>query len=59
MIAAGIVPVGVDVQPPDFALLAASYGYAHRLIENPESLRAALLEFARRRQVVMLEIAAD
>jgi acetolactate synthase I/II/III large subunit len=59
MIAAGIVPVGVDVQPPDFALLAASYGYAHRLIENPESLREALSEFARRRQVVMLEIAAD
>jgi acetolactate synthase I/II/III large subunit len=59
MITAGIVPVGVDVQPPDFALLAASYGYAHRLIENPESLRAALLEFGRRRQVVMLEIAAD
>jgi acetolactate synthase-1/2/3 large subunit len=59
MITAGIVPTGVDVQPPDFALLAASYGYPHRLIETPESLREALSDFARRRQVVMLEIAAD
>ena len=59
MIAAGMVPAGVDVQPPDFALLAASYGYRHRLIETPAALSDALLDFARRRQVVMLEIAAD
>ena len=59
MIAAGIAPAGVDVQPPDFALLAASYGYRHRLIETPASLSDALSDFARRRQVVMLEIAAD
>jgi acetolactate synthase I/II/III large subunit len=59
MIAAGIVPAGVDVQPPDFALLAAAYGYRHRLIETPAALDEALRDFARRRQVVMLEIAAD
>jgi len=59
MIATGIVPAGVDVQPPDFALLAAAYGYRHRLIETPATLGEALREFARRRQVVMLEIAAD
>ena len=59
MIAAGIVPAGVDVQPPDFALLAAAYGYRHRLIETPGGLSEALLDFGRRRQVVMLEIAAD
>jgi acetolactate synthase-1/2/3 large subunit len=59
MIAVGIQPRGVDVAPPDFALLAAAYGYAHRLIETPEALRDALLEFGRRRQVIVLEIAAD
>ena len=59
MIAAGIRPEGVDVRPPDFALLAAAYGYAHRLIETPEALGDALRDFGRRRQVVVLEIAAD
>jgi acetolactate synthase-1/2/3 large subunit len=59
MKAAGIRPEGVDVQPPDFALLAAAYGYAHRLIETAEALGDALRDFARRRQVVVLELAAD
>jgi acetolactate synthase-1/2/3 large subunit len=59
MIALGIRPEGVDVQPPDFALLAAAYGYAHRLIETPEALGEALRDFGRRRQVIVLEIAAD
>jgi acetolactate synthase I/II/III large subunit len=59
MIALGIRPEGVDVLPPDFALLAAAYGYAHRLIESPAALAEALRDFARRRQVVVLEIAAD
>jgi acetolactate synthase I/II/III large subunit len=59
MIAVGIRPEGVDVQPPDFALLSAAYGYAHRLIETPEALGDALREFGRRRQVIVLEIAAD
>ena len=59
MIAVGIRPEGVDVQPPDFALLAAAYGYAHRLIETPEALADALRDFGRRRQVIVLEIAAD
>jgi acetolactate synthase-1/2/3 large subunit len=59
MQAVGIRPQGVDVQPPDFALLAAAYGYRHRLIENAEALGEALRDFGRRRQVLMLEIAAD
>jgi acetolactate synthase-1/2/3 large subunit len=59
MMAAGIRPTGVDVQPPDFALLAAAYGYTHRLIETPEALAEALAQFGRRRQVILLEIAAD
>jgi acetolactate synthase-1/2/3 large subunit len=59
MIALGIRPEGVDVLPPDFALLAAAYGYAHRLIETPAALDAALRDFGRRRQIVVLEIAAD
>jgi acetolactate synthase I/II/III large subunit len=59
MVAAGIRPEGVDVRPPDLALLAAAYGYPHRLIETPEALGAALRDFGQRRQVVVLEIAAD
>jgi len=59
MLAAGIHPAGVDVQPPDFALLAAAYGYSHRLIESPEALADALAQFGRQRQILMLEIAAD
>jgi acetolactate synthase I/II/III large subunit len=59
MSAVGIRPEGVDVPPPNFALLSAAYGYAHRLIETPAALGAALREFAGRRQVLVLEIAAD
>jgi acetolactate synthase I/II/III large subunit len=59
MLAVGIRPEGVDVQPPDFALLAAAYGYTHRLIETAESLGDALRAFGRRRQIVVLELAAD
>jgi len=59
MLAVGIRPQGVDVQPPDFALLAAAYGYAHRLIETAEALGDALREFGRRRQIIVLELAAD
>jgi acetolactate synthase-1/2/3 large subunit len=55
----GIHPEGVDVQPPDFALLAAAYGYTHRLIETAAALGDALRDFGRRRQVLVLEIAAD
>jgi len=59
MLAVGIRPEGVDVRPPDFALLAAAYGYSHRLIETAEALGDALRDFGRRRQIIMLEIAAD
>jgi len=59
MLAVGIRPEGVDVRPPDFALLAAAYGYTHRLIETAEALGDALRDFGRRRQIIMLEIAAD
>jgi acetolactate synthase I/II/III large subunit len=59
MLAVGIRAQGVDVQPPDFALLAAAYGYAHRLIETAEALGDALREFGRRRQIIVLELAAD
>lgn len=58
MLAVGIEPEGVDVRPPDFALLARAYGYAHIRIDSLESLRQALREFALRRQVVMLEVEA-
>jgi acetolactate synthase-1/2/3 large subunit len=59
MIAAQIQPAGVDVQPPDFALLSAAYGYRHRLIESAAAFEAALREFAGRRQVMVLELASD
>jgi acetolactate synthase I/II/III large subunit len=58
MLAVDIEPEGVDVRPPDFALLARAYGYAHMKIDSLESLQAALDDFALRRQVVMLEVEA-
>jgi acetolactate synthase-1/2/3 large subunit len=59
MLAVGIEPEGVDVRPPDFAHIAAAYGYPHRKITSRGALEEALREFGRRRQVVVLEIAAD
>jgi acetolactate synthase-1/2/3 large subunit len=58
MLAVDIEPEGVDVQPPDFALLARAYGYPHCKIDSLDSLRDALRDFALRRQVVMLEVEA-
>jgi acetolactate synthase-1/2/3 large subunit len=58
MLAVDIEPEGVDVQPPDFALLARAYGYPHIRIDSLESLQAALRDFALRRQIVMLEVEA-
>jgi acetolactate synthase-1/2/3 large subunit len=59
MLAVGIEPEGVDVQPPDFAAIARAYGYAHRLIDTLESLERALGDFVARRQVVLLEVRAE
>jgi acetolactate synthase-1/2/3 large subunit len=59
MLAVGIEPEGVDVRPPDFAHIAAAYGHPHRKINSRAALAEALREFGRRRQVVILEIAAD
>jgi acetolactate synthase-1/2/3 large subunit len=59
MLAVGIEPEGVDVRPPDFALLARAYDYAHKKIDSLESLQDALRDFALRRQVVMLEVEAS
>ncbi|HKC17938.1 MAG TPA: 5-guanidino-2-oxopentanoate decarboxylase [Steroidobacteraceae bacterium] len=59
MVAAGIEPSGVEVVPPDFALLARAYGYAHRRIGSLSALRKACRSFAKRRQVVMFEIKAE
>ena len=58
MLAVGIEPEGVDVRPPDFALLARAYGYSHKRIDSLESLSDALRDFALRRQVLMLEVEA-
>ncbi len=59
MVAVGIEPEGVDVRPPEFADLARAYGYGHRLIDSLPALEAALREFGRRRQVVVLEVRAE
>ncbi len=59
MLAVGIEPAGVDVRPPDFAKIADAYGYPHRQITSREALGAALDDFGSRRQVVVLEIAAE
>jgi acetolactate synthase-1/2/3 large subunit len=58
MIAAGIAPEGVDVQPPEFEHVARSYGYAYRRVGDSEALEAALRDFGSRRQILMLEIVA-
>ena len=59
MLAVGIEPEGVDVRPPDFAHIARAYGYSHRRIASRAALVEALSEFGKRRQVVILEIAAS
>ena len=59
MLAAGIEPEGVDVRPPVFAHIASAYGHAHRRIASRGALGAALSEFGKRRQVVILEIVAN
>ena len=58
MVAVGIEPEGVDVQPPDFAALARAYGYAHRAVDSLPTLEAALRDFGSRRQVVVIEVRA-
>lgn len=58
MVAVDIEPEGVDIQPPDFAQLAAAYGYEHRLVESLEGLAAAMREFASERQVLVVEVRA-
>lgn len=59
MLAAGIEPAGVDVRPPAFAHIAAAYDYPYCKITSRDALGAALQEFGRRRQVVVLELVAD
>ena len=59
MIAVGIDPVGVDVQPPDFSQIARAYGYAHQHIDSLESLERALKAFGARRQVLVLEVRGE
>jgi acetolactate synthase-1/2/3 large subunit len=59
MVAVGIDPVGVDVQPPDFALLARAYGYAHTLVDSNAALERVLRDFGSRRQVAVIEVRAE
>jgi acetolactate synthase-1/2/3 large subunit len=58
MIAAGIAPAAVDIAPPDFARMAQAYGYAYRRVAGDAQLHQALEEFARRRQIVVMEVEA-
>jgi acetolactate synthase I/II/III large subunit len=59
MLAAGITPEGVDVEPPNFEHLARAYGYVHRAIDSVTALEEVLHEFGSRRQIVILEIEAQ
>lgn len=59
MIAVGIEPEGVDVRPPDFSHLSAAYGYAYQAVEDEAQFSAALVAFAAKRQVVVIEIRAE
>ena len=58
MIDAGIAPAAVDIAPPDFALIAQAYGYAYRHVAGDTALQLVLEEFARRRQIMIMEVAA-
>ena len=58
MIAVGVEPEGVDVEPPDFELIARAYRYPYQKITSLAALTAALEEFGKRRQVVIIEIPA-
>jgi acetolactate synthase-1/2/3 large subunit len=58
MIEAGIAPAAVDIAPPDFALIAQAYGYAYRRVAGDAQLRPVLEEFSRRRQIMVMEVAA-
>jgi acetolactate synthase I/II/III large subunit len=58
MIEAGIAPAAVDIAPPDFALIAQAYGYAYRHVAGDAPLRQVLEEFARRRQIMIMEVEA-
>jgi acetolactate synthase-1/2/3 large subunit len=58
MVAVGIDPVGVDVQPPDFGLLARAYGYGHALVDSTAALERELRDFRSRRQVRVIEVRA-
>ena len=58
MIEAGIAPAAVDIAPPDFALIAQAYGYAYRHVAADTALRQVLEEFARRRQIMIMEVQA-
>jgi len=59
MLAARIDPCGVEVAPPDFALLARAYGYPHQRIGSLAALRKASRKFAARRQIVIFEVRAE
>jgi acetolactate synthase-1/2/3 large subunit len=59
MIAVDIEPEGVDVRPPDFALLAAAYGYPHVRVQTKDELDSALKAFAAQRQIVVIEVVAE
>jgi acetolactate synthase-1/2/3 large subunit len=58
MIEAGIAPAAVDIAPPDFALIAQAYGYAYRHVAGDAALRQVLEQFARRRQIMIMEVEA-
>jgi len=59
MLAAGIEPEGVEVDPPDFSHIARAYGHPYRRITSQFDLRVALKEFGGQRQAVILEVVAE
>lgn len=59
MIAVDIEPEGVDIRPPNFALLAAAYGYTHHHVSDLDGLKTVLGDFASKRQVMVIEVSAE
>lgn len=59
MLRSEVEPLGVDIETPDFAALAAGYRVAYQAPSGLADLRAALSAQARREAPLVLEIDAD
>ncbi|HMD59749.1 MAG TPA: thiamine pyrophosphate-dependent enzyme, partial [Steroidobacteraceae bacterium] len=55
---AGILPLGVDIRPPQLELLAQAYGLAYRRVASAAELERSLQEYRRTRRPLIVDIDA-